>query len=77
MIDSTFVHLSAHNSLSVFHTQHIRLLGARSLSTMHTALPPAAPQKETLPHPKSPPKTHQPTLVVGATSTPAMQVLPG
>lgn len=60
-----FVHLSAQEliSLSVFHTQHIRLLGVKSLPTMHTALPPAAPQKETLPN-FSPPKTHQPTLVM-------------
>lgn len=57
-----FVHLSAQEliSLSVFHTQHIRLLGVRSLlPTMHTALPPAAPQKETLPN-FSPPRLTSP-----------------
>lgn len=59
---------------------HTRLLGTRSFSTMHTALPqrpaPAAPQSGILPNlflpQDSPAHTGR-----GATSIPAMQVLPG
>lgn len=63
-----FIHLSAQE---LFHTtaflsstlRHTRLLGARSLSTMHTALPQQPPTKEFCQTPFSP-KTHQLTLVM-------------
>lgn len=85
---SYFVHSSApelfHTTVTLFSHSflcgHTRLLGTRSFSTMHTALPqrpaPAAPQSGILPNSFLPQDSPVHTGR-GATSTPAMQVLPG